>query len=148
MAYASLAELTAEFRKVTFNSTTIVTDTKANAILDQESERIDSALGQRYVVPITGAKSLKLIKAICLDLAVCRVERILQKDVTLSPPDTNKERQIINRCAKARQDLKDLASGKTTLDDAPLADASGAAAYNEDVSAFADFGDDKSEDKW
>lgn len=78
MAYSVVADVQAEFKNLTFSSSTYPTDTSVTAFIAQADAFIDSKLGMKYVVPITAAQALLIVKTISVWLVAARVKEIIR----------------------------------------------------------------------
>lgn len=78
MAYSLNSEVASLFRDITFSSTTAVTDTEVDNIIDEVDAEINGLLYDHYEVPITGVESLKIMKMISRYKAGHVVKTILE----------------------------------------------------------------------
>jgi phage gp36-like protein len=120
MAYATAADISAEFKNITFDANSAVTDTEVTAFIAQEEAGINAVISNRYETPITGANSLLVMANISIAYVAFRVAKILnlKKDVPIPEKFIP---QILNEGAKykeAKQQLMDIQSGKIILSDA------------------------------
>ena len=120
MAYATVAEIESEFKKVSFSGSSLITSTEISDFLDQTDAIIDTKLGLRYETPITGAKSLLVMKKIEIDFVAYRVAKILEIKKNIPVPDANIVTEITEGTAfKISQDLlENLQKGLVILPDA------------------------------
>ena len=149
MAYVTQAQIQTEFRSIVFSTTTKVTAAKVGEIIAEHDAFIDGKVYQKYVTPITGSKSLLIIRKIALDLAVGRIESILRKGgMDEDKIDDGSRKFIHSRYVKGITELNKIVKGETILPDAERLTTTGDAEYNEDLGQYVDPGDDKDEDLW
>jgi len=133
MPYATVVEIASEFKSITFDSNSALTDTEVGAILDQTDALINAHVTQRYVTPITGDESLLILKKIEIDFVAYRVAKILNLKKEIPLPD-NVVIQDLNSGAAFKTSSKMLErifEGKILLPDAPLnTSATGFSDYN------------------
>lgn len=118
--YASSGDVTSEFKDITFGASTPVTSTEVDNFIDEAESEINSRLSLKYVVPITGTVSLKLMKMITVWMVAERLRAILEiKEVT-----QDEQGQDV-RPAKGRKEalqiIGDILKTKMKLTDAELA---------------------------
>jgi len=78
MAYATLANIQALIKWVTFSASSKVTSTEVTDIHIAEADAyIDSKLGKKYQVPITNATDVKILQFISARLAAVKIAEIL-----------------------------------------------------------------------
>ena len=128
MAYATVSEVESEFKKMDFADANAGVDTaEVTRFLDEEQARINSCIGTRYVVPVTGgAEALLLLKKILIDLVVFRIVKILNIRKAVPVPDSNIIQEITEGTAyrEALKILDHLAKGTKVLIDAELLSSS------------------------
>lgn len=112
-AYASVAEVGAEFKNTTFTSTSAVKDSQVSAMLDQATAYIDGKVGMRYVLPIVAPGALLVLKGICIDIVAQRLKPILKIDA--GGVKGNQSPATEDRNKKAEQALSDIQSNNTDL---------------------------------
>jgi len=120
MAYATTANIASEFKNITFDATSAVTDTEVSSFIEQEEAVIDATISNRYEVPVTGTEALKIMKSISIAFVAYRVAKILnlKKDVPI-PEKFNP--QVLNEGSafmKAKKTLSKIQSGGIVLNDA------------------------------
>lgn len=79
MAYADQEDIENEIKGIEFSSTSSLTASALSEILEQESAVIDQYLLTQYQLPIINTGALNVLKKICIDFVVFRVEKILKK---------------------------------------------------------------------
>ena len=123
MTYALVADVADEFRKITFDSNSDITDTRVQGFLDQTEAEIDTTLAVVYVTPITGTQALLIVKRIEIAIVAARVAAIIDlKTNTLKSSNVNIQQEFNkSHFAKAaRKQLQDLKERLITLTDAEL----------------------------
>lgn len=133
MSYATVAEIASEFKSITFDSNSALTDTEVGAILDQTDALINAHLSVRYITPITGAESLLILKKIEIDFASYRVAKILNLKKEIPLPDTTVIQDLNNGAAfkTSSKMLERIYNGDIPLPDAvPNSSATGFSDYN------------------
>lgn len=82
MAYSTNADVINEFKKLdTTNG--VITTAKIDEWIEQADAYIDGRIGKLYQVPVTGTKSLLILKEISIGFVAQRVARILEvKSIT------------------------------------------------------------------
>ena len=117
MAYCLNSDIASEFKNITFNASTSVTDTEVDELIAQSDEIIDGYLTNKYTVPITGVKALKVVKRISIGLTVQRLIPILRVKTGVDKLDRDTQSISTN----AERLLKDIISGSLDLSDAEKA---------------------------
>ncbi len=119
MAYSTFAQVSSEFKSITFSATTEVTSTEITRFIEEADAEIDSFVGRKYVVPITQSESLKIMRMLSIWLVADRVREIMQmKDVGIE-----KLKQGVrapNSAKRARDMLDKIVDGEIKLSDASL----------------------------
>lgn len=115
MAYSTTAQVASEFKNITFDANSAVTDTEVSAIIDQTDAEIDARIGVKYVVPVTGASSLLLLRTISIYITAARVSKIIE--VKTGEADKEQPRRIEERNAALKM-IKDIIDGNILLSDA------------------------------
>ncbi len=132
MSYTSSTLVGQEFKDITFGAGTAISTTKlAQYITDADAE-IDSRLGVKYTVPITGTQAL----AMCGMIATWIVKhRVLDVIKVKTGEDKTSQGNVKTYRQQALDMLNDIASGKVILKDATLATAAdGVRSYTNDHS--------------
>lgn len=97
-------------------ATTKPTKTQTETWLDTESAKADARISSRYVVPVTGAQSLSIMKDLVRDLVAAEVFDTAFPESERNPFDKDRK--------EALAELKRIADGDTVLPDAPEASSS------------------------
>lgn len=134
MSYATVSDITSEFRELTVTTTSPITTAEVERFLLEADALIDTKLSNRYTVPIvSGSVSLVLLRKIEIDIVAYRIASILNLKKEVPLPDKT-ILQDLNYTASYKVSMKlldDLFSGKILLPDATIkTDSSGFADYN------------------
>lgn len=120
MAYAAFGDIASEFKNITFDSDSALTDTEITAFIDQEEAIINATISNRYETPLTGTEALKVMKGIIIAYVAYRVAKILnlKKDVPI--PEKFVPQQLNEGAAfrNAKKRLEEIRDGKIILNDA------------------------------
>lgn len=78
MSYATKEEIASEFKRLSFTGVDpVITEAEVDRFIEEACAMIDSCICVRYLVPITDATSLLLLKKITIDFVAYRIEKIL-----------------------------------------------------------------------
>ena len=77
MTYADNADIAKEFRKLTFDGDSAVTEADIDGFLEESEAIINSYVSNRYIVPITGIEALKIMKTLEIAIVALRVQVII-----------------------------------------------------------------------
>lgn len=128
MAYCTSANVQSEFKNLVFSATSTVQSAECDDFIAQADARINSILGARYVVPVTGTTALLIVKTFSIRIVTNRIKRILAIRAGLTELETFAEEDT-----EIEDALKEFASGEATLVDAVLlVSGGGVASYNVD----------------
>lgn len=121
MAYGATEDVESFFKSIDFSATTAAVDEdEVEDFIDRASARIDSKIAKKYVVPVTGTESVKVLTDLVVRTVAATVIRILNSTVGVSENELNRAAALEK---SARDDLADIVSGKSLLPDATLASA-------------------------
>jgi len=121
MTYALPADVANEFRNITFDGTSDITDVRVQGFLDETEAEINTSLAVVYITPITGTQALLVVKRIEIAIVAARVAAII--DLKRSPSQDKNIQQEFNKAGfarAARKSLENLKNRITTLTDAEL----------------------------
>lgn len=76
MAYATVADISA-LSKVSFGANTSISTAQVEGLISEEAAYIDGYLERRFTVPIAGDRALLIIKKICVQLVLKRLDPAL-----------------------------------------------------------------------
>lgn len=146
MAYSTNSDISAEFKGVTFGTSTNPTATQVDTFIADADAEIDARVGMKYTTPIVATASIPIVRRISVLLVTGRIKRILEvKDVNPSlgkqdvqPPDLEK---------RARDLLKEIVMGTLPLPGATLAVA-GDGVASSNVAAGREHFFTMDEDQW
>jgi len=117
VGYCTVEEVGSDFKNITFSATSTVTDAEVQSFIDQESAFIDSMICSAYVVPITGAMSLLILKRIAIFLSADRVRHVLYTKTGKDDKDQD-TKGLKSLSRDPRGDLKKIQDGTLKLGDA------------------------------
>lgn len=117
MSYCSVPDVASDFKNITFNATSTVTDSEVESFIEQESAFMDSMICSVYVVPVTGTQSLLLLKKIAIHLVADRVRHVLYTKTGQDNKDQD-TKGLKSLSRDPRGDLKMIQSGALKLADA------------------------------
>jgi hypothetical protein len=134
--YCTKTDILADFKNIKIDSTTSVTPSSLNEIIEQESNYIDARIGVRYVVPIVEATypvAFSLLKRICIFRVSDRVRNILEIKTGVTQKDSD-EKYKDNNVRTPSDDLEMIAKGDLLLPGVPLVTANaGVNSFNVDT---------------
>ena len=154
MAYCTEANIESEIQ-MDFSATTELTSTELASIIAETDAEIDSKLGDKYVVPITGSTALILMRRIAVLINTGKVQELYGFKYD-KEAETETKQSAPARLLRGMRMLNDLVKGITTLcyttNGATLrvANQKVASSYDDDVKAsdYTDFGTNYDKDKW
>jgi hypothetical protein len=117
MGYCLVTDVASDFKNITFDATSTVTDTEVQNFIDQESAFIDSMICSVYAVPVTGVNSLLILKRIAIFLAADRVRHVLYTKTGQDNKDQD-TKGLRSLSRDPRGDLKKIQDGTLKLGDA------------------------------
>jgi phage gp36-like protein len=129
MTYALATDIANEFRFIEFNNETDpelksdISLARVNTFLDEADAEINLCLNNKYITPITGTESLKVLKRIEIAIVSSRVASLIDlKQFTNQSKTIKQEFNKSNYAENARKLLQELKDEKLTLVDAELID--------------------------
>lgn len=87
MSYAVFGDIQAEFKDITFASTTAVTDANVTEYIAQEEAALEAEVATIYVTPITGTKAISIMKKMTTLMVKARILDILPVKTGNRNPD-------------------------------------------------------------
>ena len=143
MAYSTNAAVVDEFKNIdTANG--IITTAKIDEWISQADEYIDGRIGLIYVTPVTGVKSLKILKEISIGLVAQRIAHILETKSITPKGDQAIPKNLIEQAEK-RIDM--IVERKLLLSDADeLSTHAGVKSYSSSNTVKRVF--DQSKNQW
>lgn len=124
MAYCTAANIEAEFKEMTFSTSTTPTLEAVEGWIDEESAQMDMYLMNRYTTPVTGDASdrwMLILRKICIFRVVARVKR--EKGLASSTKVTDQTRNVDSR-------LKEVETLESAIRDGSLGLPGLAMAFN------------------
>lgn len=122
MSYSVYGDVAAEFKSMTFSSTSAVTDTQVTEFIAQADAIIDGRIGLKYTLPVTDTAGLKILKAISIAIVSDRVRDIMK--VMTGQAETSQQARPRGGStvpAGPYQMLKDIIEGNLKLGNQALA---------------------------
>lgn len=118
MAYAVNADVINEFKALVTSGGAAITTTKIDEWITQAEGLINGMISNKYVTPVTGTESVKILKMITIWLVADRIKEILKvKNVNEDVDQGVKDGSLYKR---ALDMLKDISKGTLPLTDATL----------------------------
>lgn len=114
--YSSIDKVAAEFKQITFNSTSFVTDTDVTRYIEESDALINVYIQKRYTLPIpdTATEALKLLSLYSTLLVAERIRKILETKQATNSGANQSTRGMIS--TKEIMDfLKDVSNGDKDL---------------------------------
>lgn len=137
MSYCEQSDIEADFKNITFDTTTAVTADQLSDWIDQESVYIDARIGLRYAIPVVQnlyPNAFILLKRICIFRVSERVRNKLEVKTNVSQKQDSDEKYEKNRVRTPNDDLDLIIKGLLLLKDVPLLSAgSGVSSFNTDI---------------
>jgi hypothetical protein len=127
MGYCSTSDVVAEFKGITFSSTTSVTSDDVSSFIAQESAVIDGMLAGLYETPVTGTSALLILQKICTLIVAGRVKNILA--VKTGDPKLDQNAPGAPMLSAAKMLLDAILSKSLILSDATTTGISPVASY-------------------
>lgn len=125
MAYATASDVQAEFKDVTFSTSTAVSSTDVASFLEQEEATLNGLLSPVYTVPITGTMALSICKMLLIKLVKARIVAIMRVKTGGKTPDQgDSEDQTLRE--EVMTLIEKLVKKEMLLPDAAYATANGA----------------------
>lgn len=131
MAYATASDIQNEFKNIDFSvSGSSVATAEVSEFISQAEGFINAKISNKYLTPVTGSESVKILKNICIWMVTDRVKEILKvKNVTEDTDQGVREGSLYKR---AMDMLKEIASGTLPLPDATAVTTSAMKSYASD----------------
>lgn len=124
MGYCALADITADFANMVFDDNSKVKDSDVTSFIVDADALIDSYLSARYSLPVTGTRSLAVLKLYSRALVADKVAGILQIKQSTNQGANQNVRSGLSTKDVLKQ-LGDLRDGSGQLPDADLASPGG-----------------------
>ena len=132
MSYCSTADIEAEVKALDLSAAgTVPSTAQVTEFIEQEGARIDSYLSARYVIPVTGTKSLSFLKRICIALVAWRVSDIISTKKTQLLPNgvISQDTSGATAYKQAIKDLEAIRRGDMSLPDQAVKESSTGKSY-------------------
>jgi hypothetical protein len=126
MAYTTYQEIQADFKDVTFTTTTNVKSAEVTQFIVESDALIDAYVGTVYTVPVeTGDSALALLKLLSRSLVTARIKKIMEVKQDKSTDANQSVVGVLLSPAQVMNILKDLQKKIIKLDGAVVLSASG-----------------------
>ena len=130
MAYSTTTDVASEFKNITISATSALTTTEVTEFIVQADAYIDSRLGLKFTVPITGAESLKIVKRLSIWLVASRMKEIYKVKTGAVLVDQGETGDLGKM---AREELDKIIKNELLLSDATLlSSANGVKSFSND----------------
>lgn len=120
MAYSVYGDIANEFKDLTISADVRVTPDKVTEYISQTDAMINGMIGNRYIIPVTGTESLKVLKLICIKIVSNRIAKIME---VKTPKDENNQSSVKLLEPTPMEMLEAIADGSLILSDAILRDS-------------------------
>jgi len=120
MSYCTVSEVASDFKNITFDATSSVTDTEVQSFIDQECAYINSRICHLYETPInevSSPNSYLVLKRINIFLAADRVRHVLYTKTGRDKLDQD-TKGLRSLSRHPLMDLEQIIDGKLKLGDA------------------------------
>lgn len=120
MAYCTRDNVTSVFKNLNVEASgTAIIQSELDDWIDEAGAYIDSYIGSRYALPVTGASTLLLLRGICVDLVAYKVAVTLNLKNDRSLPNGNVVQELSHSSPyrEAIKFLKAIKDGKAALPD-------------------------------
>jgi hypothetical protein len=145
MAYCTNAQVAAEFKNLSFSSSSTPTDTTVDRFIEEADAEINARIGLKFDVPVTGAQALIIARQLSIDIVSERVRRIIRVKTGAEP--TRQDGRDGDTAKEARERIEQIVKGTFLLSDATLVSSSdGLFSYN--VSEDEEHTFEKGTDQW
>lgn len=115
MAYTTSTEVQADFKNVTFSTTTLVTTADVVQFITEADALINSYVGMKYQVPVTAdSDALALLKLFSRTLVADRIKKVLEVKQA-SSTSANQDARGAYSTRDVMKALEDIKKGNLTL---------------------------------
>lgn len=126
MAYTSKTEIEADFKDLTFTSTSNVKTADVTQFIVEADALINAYVGSVYVVPVTASGEGKnLLKLLSRSLVAARIKRIMEVKQEKNPDPEQNVLGVLLSPSAVMKILKDIQSGAMVLAGAELLSSGG-----------------------
>ena len=144
MAYSTVALVISEFKSITIDSTTQVTDTEVTQWIVEADAYIDGRIGLLYTTPVTASISLEILKSISIGLVAQRVAYAMEIKSITAKGDQYVPKNLIEQAEKR---LEMIVNRQLLLSDADeRSTQSGVKSYTSENTVNRKF--DQTKDQW
>jgi hypothetical protein len=115
MAYATVAEIEADFKDVTFSTTTLVKTADVNQFIVEADALVNSYVAAKYETPVASGEGLQLLKLCTRSLVAARIKKILEVKQEKSVEANQNVVGVLLSPTQVMKILKDIQSGDAEL---------------------------------
>jgi len=115
MAYSTSTLVASEFKSIEISTTTKITTAEVTQWIVEADEYIDGRIGLIYSTPVTGTKSLEILKTISIGLVAQRLAHAMEMKNITPKGDQAVPKDLI---AEAKERLQMIVERKLLLSDA------------------------------
>lgn len=116
MAYTTFAEISADFKDLTFTSTTNVKDTDVTQFIVEADALINAYVGNVYVVPVTtSGEGLNLLKFLSRSLVSGRIKKLMEVKQDKAVDANQSIQGVLLSVAQIMKILNDIQAKNLTL---------------------------------
>ncbi len=148
MSYAVAADVQYEFKSINFAATDAsISTAKVTEFIVQEEAMLEARISGVYTTPITGTKSISIMKMLTIMMVKARIEDILAVKVGAPKPEQGNNGDAIR--ASVTRYVEDIVSRKMQLVDATLGNSNaGVQSYVSENVATVESTFKSGEDQW
>ena len=147
MAYTTKEEIQADFKDLTFTTTSNVKIVDVEQFIIESDALINSYIGERYVVPVTTGEGLQLLKLYSRLLTTARIKKIMEVKQDKGQDANQNVVGVLMSPAAIIKALESIRDGKSSLVGATLLTNSGGF-FNNNVSNDVEAVMKKDEKQW
>ena len=118
MAYATKEEIVSEFKRLDITTVdSVVTEDEIDRFIAEAEALINASIQNEYIVPMTEATSILILKKIVIDFVTFRVNKILKiKSVKATAGNVEQSKNSSFQCyVDSKKLLKEIAKGSILL---------------------------------
>lgn len=120
MAYTTYSEISADFKDMTFDTTTNVKATDVTQFIAEADALINSYVSAKYVVPVTAGEALTFLKLLSRSLVTARIKKIMEVKQAKSDDANQNIVGVFLSPTEVMRILKDIRLGNINLEGATL----------------------------
>lgn len=125
MAYTTKDEIQADFKDITFDSSSNVTDTDVTQFIVESDALINSYIGAKYQTPVSAGEGLQMLKLYSRCLVAARIKRLLEVKQQTSTDANQNVMTTLFSPTQVIKFLEDIRDDKLPLPGASLISSTG-----------------------